>query len=423
MDGLPGGVFDYQRRLNRLAAKPVTVHVVRKGDSTQTPVPVTVPVAVRYDTGLRMRLGPVTAVRRGSPADRAGVLADPTGGDVVVSVSVPTPGGARLFTTDPAELTGAATFLDPLRLPFELNQWAAGRPMGAKVTVTVLRNTAHSPQRTALDLDWDDSYRDEPAGPSSGGNTPVPVNGLGLAYTVLAVVGRVEPGSAAAGAGVKPGDAVGRVRYHAAGPDGRPLPQPWTAIQSPQWLIVDANVQARAPHTLGVEIDRDGKPVQLELAGRPDPTWPQTDRGLALALDARTQRAGSVGEALEMGAYRTSRAVRMTYQSLYATAFGRIKITALSGPITMARASYLIAGQDVWHLLIWMALISVNLAVVNFLPVPVLDGGHMVFLGYEAVRGKPAPVAVQVILTYAGLALIGCLMLFVIGLDVYRLFF
>jgi regulator of sigma E protease len=70
-----------------------------------------------------------------------------------------------------------------------------------------------------------------------------------------------------------------------------------------------------------------------------------------------------------------------------------------------------------------MGLISINLAVVNFLPIPVLDGGHMMFLLYEWVRGKPAPASVQVALTYLGLAAVLGLMLFVIGLDIWRLFF
>jgi regulator of sigma E protease len=60
---------------------------------------------------------------------------------------------------------------------------------------------------------------------------------------------------------------------------------------------------------------------------------------------------------------------------------------------------------------------------VNFLPIPVLDGGHMVFLIYEGVRGKPAPVLVQNVLTVIGLAAVLSLMLFTIGLDIWRLLF
>jgi regulator of sigma E protease len=58
--------------------------------------------------------------------------------------------------------------------------------------------------------------------------------------------------------------------------------------------------------------------------------------------------------------------------------------------------------------------------VINFLPIPVLDGGHMVFLIYEKLRGKPASEAVRVGATYAGLALILSLMVFVIYLDLTR---
>jgi len=59
--------------------------------------------------------------------------------------------------------------------------------------------------------------------------------------------------------------------------------------------------------------------------------------------------------------------------------------------------------------------------VINFLPIPVLDGGHMVFLIYEWIRGKPAAEWVKLATTYAGLALIVSLMLYVIYLDVARL--
>jgi regulator of sigma E protease len=62
-------------------------------------------------------------------------------------------------------------------------------------------------------------------------------------------------------------------------------------------------------------------------------------------------------------------------------------------------------------------MLSANLAVVNFLPIPVLDGGHMVFLLYEWIRGKPPSEGVVVVLSYLGLALILTLMMFVFGLD------
>jgi regulator of sigma E protease len=62
-------------------------------------------------------------------------------------------------------------------------------------------------------------------------------------------------------------------------------------------------------------------------------------------------------------------------------------------------------------------MLSANLAVVNFLPIPVLDGGHMVFLVYELLRGKPPSEGVVAVLSYIGLALLLTLMMFVFGLD------
>jgi regulator of sigma E protease len=87
----------------------------------------------------------------------------------------------------------------------------------------------------------------------------------------------------------------------------------------------------------------------------------------------------------------------------------------------IAQAAYKIAGYDFWEFVFFIGMISVNLAVINFLPIPVLDGGHMVFLIYEKLRGRPAPETVRIFATFAGLAMIGSLMLFVIYLDVRRL--
>jgi regulator of sigma E protease len=62
-------------------------------------------------------------------------------------------------------------------------------------------------------------------------------------------------------------------------------------------------------------------------------------------------------------------------------------------------------------------MLSANLAVLNFLPIPLLDGGHMVFLIYEGIRRKPASERVVIAFTYAGLIFLLTLMLFVLGLD------
>ena len=71
-------------------------------------------------------------------------------------------------------------------------------------------------------------------------------------------------------------------------------------------------------------------------------------------------------------------------------------------------------------MLIFLTLLSANLAVLNFLPIPVLDGGHMMFLAYEGLMGKPVNERIAFGLTLLGLSFIVGLMVYVIGLDVYR---
>ena len=423
-NGLPGEYFDYHRRLRALAGKPVTFHVVRKDDAAGATVPVTVPPAYRWDTGLRMRMGRVTGVRAGSDAAAKIEVRRTAGeevvapGDQIVAVELPEAGGAvTRFRNDDK----AAKPLDPLRLSFELNQWADRNPAARSVKVMVLREVDHTQKEVPLELGWDPAYRDDGAILANPGS-PVSVGGLGIAYQVQTVVDAVTPGSPAAAAGLQPNDKVVQVRFKAADHAGKETTGSWEDVQPHQWAFVDFGLQRVAPHALDLKVQRGSETVEASLAAVQDAGWPVPDRGLELMREMRTQKAEGVGEALLMGADRTARSIKMIYLGLYSMAFGRISVKMMSGPITLARASYLIAGEDVWHLLLWMGLISINLAVVNFLPIPVLDGGHMVFLIYEWVRGKPAPVAVQAILTYVGLAAILGLMLFVIGLDIWRLF-
>jgi regulator of sigma E protease len=154
-----------------------------------------------------------------------------------------------------------------------------------------------------------------------------------------------------------------------------------------------------------------------------DKNFPTDDRGLVFQSDFRTQKADGVGDALNLGARRTVRFVREVYMNLYAMVFGRVSAKTMSGPLTIATVSYRFAGEDFWQFLLFLGMISVNLAVVNFLPIPVLDGGHMVFLILEKILGRPVPDRLFALAMYLGLGFILLLMLFVIGLDVQRLFF
>jgi regulator of sigma E protease len=98
-----------------------------------------------------------------------------------------------------------------------------------------------------------------------------------------------------------------------------------------------------------------------------------------------------------------------------------VKIEHLKGPIGIAHVGTLIAERGWIWLLFFMAALSINLAVVNFLPLPIVDGGHFVFLCYEAITGKPVSVAVQNAATIAGLVLIGSVFLITTYQDLMNL--
>src|SRR5436309_15236537 len=114
--------------------------------------------------------------------------------------------------------------------------------------------------------------------------------------------------------------------------------------------------------------------------------------------------------------------MRQVFQNLRGMITGRISVKSLGGPLTIASVAYRIANYDFWEFVFFLGMISINLAVINFLPIPVLDGGHMVFLIYEKIRGKPASEGIRIGATYVGLAIILSLMVFVLYLDFSRLF-
>jgi regulator of sigma E protease len=141
------------------------------------------------------------------------------------------------------------------------------------------------------------------------------------------------------------------------------------------------------------------------------------DRGLVFAPVFQTVRAGSIGGAFKRGLALVADDLSMVYRFLHKLTSNQISPRLLGGPIEIAKQAGKSAEEGFSRLLLFLTMLSANLAVVNFLPIPVLDGGHMVFLVYEWLRGKPPSEGVVVALSYLGLILILSLMLFVFGLD------
>lgn len=203
-----------------------------------------------------------------------------------------------------------------------------------------------------------------------------------------------------------------------------------------------ANVRTRLASLTGSGSSRASLTVELPLATaagtRPTETvdWPLSAADRSILASSAWQPAlplqlfepeqfllkasGPVG-ALHMGVRETKRVMVTTYLTLARLFQGSVKVEHLRGPIGIAHAGTILADRGFVWLLFFMALISVNLAVINFLPIPIADGGHFVFLLYEQVTGRPVSVAVQNIASIAGLLLLATMFLIVTYHDIVRL--
>ncbi len=433
---------EYHKRMVELAGRPVTFAVLRKDDAeTAKPVEIAVQPSYRANLGMRMQIGKVSAIRNGSPAEKAVVEAvslddGPNGrGDRIAAVGIVETNGKRTWLANgarpPEAKDGDAVRpLDPILLPQELRRWAATHPSDRKVDLVVLRETEaeHKEQRKLLVLEYDDSYSfDRDVLPLP--NSPVAVDGLGLAYWVTGVVNDVEPDSPAGKAGVKPNDVVDAVMW-----DTKPKdlswfqrligtsPEKWDEVKPHQWAYVESILRTQFAE-VKLRLKRGDETVEVSLTGVEDKNWPSDERGLLLQSDTREQKAADLGDAVRLGARRTVRFIKEIYINLYGYLRGRISVKTMSGPLMIANVSYKIAGEDLWQFLLFLGVISVNLAVVNFLPIPVLDGGHMVFLIYEKITGRPLPERLFAALMWIGLAMILSLFIFVISRDILALYF
>lgn len=146
---------------------------------------------------------------------------------------------------------------------------------------------------------------------------------------------------------------------------------------------------------------------------------------LSLALfepEEITLRADDPVHAIRMGVAETHRVMMTTYLTFLRLFEGTVKVEHLKGPVGIAHIGTSIVSRGTIALLFFMALISINLAVVNFLPLPIVDGGQFLFLVFEWLRGKPVPPSVQGAASLAGLLLIGTVFLVVTFHDLMNLF-
>ncbi len=228
-----------------------------------------------------------------------------------------------------------------------------------------------------------------------------------------AVVGTVLPGSAGEAAGLLPGD-----RILAA--DGQ-------AVRQFQDLV--ARVSASAGRPLVLQIERASRRMDVTVTPAPVREGAQTIGriGVRPRLDEhfgenlRSFVSYGPVEALVAAAQRTWDTSRLTVEMIGKMVLGRVSMKNLSGPLTIADYAGQSAKLGWLPYIAFIAMISISLGVLNLLPVPVLDGGHLMYYIVESIRGRPLSERALALGQQVGLAALLTLMAFAIYNDIHRL--
>ena len=241
-----------------------------------------------------------------------------------------------------------------------------------------------------------------------------------IAFTALAMgqgvneprIQSVTEGSPAEQAGLRAGDLIRRV-------DGM-------SVRNPAQVII--GVERKVGEPIDIVVDRDGKKLEFvatpegieqfnELLGESG-----TVGRVGIVIGQYSSRAGPI-EAIAQGWGNAAYWTTAVAQFLGDLVTGKSSAREVGGPIMIGQISGAAARAGFWPLLGFMAFISINLAVFNLLPIPVLDGGHLMFLGVEAVRGKALSIKQRLRFTTVGMGVVVAVMLWAVGNDLLRVFF
>jgi len=229
-------------------------------------------------------------------------------------------------------------------------------------------------------------------------------------------VGYVTPGGPGEAAGMAPGDQLkALVITDDAGEEQK--------IDLLSWNFLYASVarEEMAGTWVRLEFVRDGVPMAKSVEVRPHDQGKR--RGMVGVFGNLKQEQVKMGPIEAVGPSLRKPFVLFDefVKGFRAMFMGRVSPSTIAGPVGILSVTYSAAEQGMGDLLLLLALISVNLAIVNFLPIPITDGGHIMFLLYEKIRGRRMGDEVQGKLLWAGLLFLLLLFVFVTWNDLSRL--
>ncbi|MBK0096953.1 sigma E protease regulator RseP [Erwinia sp. S63] len=215
-----------------------------------------------------------------------------------------------------------------------------------------------------------------------------PVVALGIrprGPQIETTLAEVQSNSPASVAGLQAGDRIVKV-------DGQPLTQ---------WQAFAAQVRDNPRKNMALDVERNGELVALTLTPEAKPGNEAEGfagvipRVIPLPDEYKTVRQYGPFAAIGEASVKTWQLMKLTVSMLGKLITGDVKLNNLSGPISIAQGAGLSAEYGVIYYLMFLALISVNLGIINLFPLPVLDGGHLLFLAIEKIKGGPVSERVQ----------------------------
>lgn len=220
--------------------------------------------------------------------------------------------------------------------------------------------------------------------------------------TEEAMLGDIQADSPAAEAGFQKGDEVVEI-------EGKSVST---------WEEFTKIVQDNPEETLAMKVEREGQLVDISVVPREHEIQGQTIGQIGVLHPVEKSFLNTV----EYGFTKPYEVTKLILTNLGMLVTGQLSLEALSGPVGIYDATDAVVQTGFMNFLMWTAILSINLGIVNLVPLPALDGGRLLFVGIEAVRGKPIDPQKEGIVHFIGFALLMLLMIVVTWNDIQRLF-
>ncbi len=390
--------------------KTVTLELER-ADEAKTKTTVQLPPQFAKTLGIRYTVGPVLGLIKDGPAEKAGMKV----GDVITAVD----GDQTIDAYSLAEKLITNT---------------------GSIGLTLRRGEGDEAESIDIMLSPDNTPQTLP--PASGMSGQVSINPLGFAYKPLPKIKEIVGASELAAADSAQPSELNQLEI---GDVLKEVILPWTEQDIPAELKEDqlatilktlregwefTGATPLAAFDDAIQLLPEGTKLKVLAVRPPEGKIVETtlvvskddrvrfERGLGFTASEKIQTATSLGQAMALGIREGERRLGDVFRFLGMAIRGRVKGKQVGGPIRIVQIAGMEAERGISPQLLFLTMLSMNLAILNFLPIPALDGGHMMFLIAEAIRGKRVDEQLEMRLTLVGVLALLALMIVVFFNDI-----